>query len=145
MAENIKLPPRIVVDASLILALLLPDEKIKLKAAELLEKYRKGKLDLISVHLLDFEVLNGIRTAVLRKRIKKEAVKRVRDNFLDLQIEKKEIDFQRAFEHSLHFSISVYDASYIALAKKRGCPLVTSDRKLFQKVKKEFKDIILIS
>ncbi len=32
--------------------------------------------------------------------------------------------------------ITLYDAAYIVLARKSGCPFVTSDRSLYKKVKK---------
>ena len=143
MAENIKFPSKVVIDASVVLALLLPDERNKPKAVSFLQQYEQGGVNLISTQLLNFEVLNGIRTAVLRKRIKSETAKKLVNSFLGLEIKKEEINFSRAFEYSLDFSISVYDASYLALAKKKDCPLVTSDKKLFQKTKRKFKDIIL--
>jgi predicted nucleic acid-binding protein len=33
------------------------------------------------------------------------------------------------------YGITLYDAAYIVLARKLGCPFVTSDRRLHRKVK----------
>jgi len=33
------------------------------------------------------------------------------------------------------YGITLYDAAYIVLARKLGCPFVTSDRRLYRKVK----------
>jgi len=145
MVGKIELPKKIIIDASLVLALFLPDEKFKSRAVDIFQLYTKGNLDLISVHLLDFEVVNGIKTAVVRQRITEKMAKQLIKNFFNLQIEKEIIDFQIAFDYSLRFSVSVYDASYLVLAEKHGFPLLTADKKFFQKVKKEFKDILLIS
>jgi len=144
MAENIKLPSKIVVDASVVLALLLPDEKVKPKIVKILEQYSQGKLDLVSTQLLDFEVLNGIKTAILRKRISKEIAKKIVSHFFRLKIQRKKIDFRITFNYSLKLSISIYDAGYLALAKKTKLSLATADKNLFQKGKKELKNIVFL-
>ena len=59
-----------VVDASFVLAILLPDENVK-ALDNTLDLYAQGKIGFFSTHILPFEVLNGIRSAVLRKRINK--------------------------------------------------------------------------
>lgn len=133
MAENVKFPPKVVVDASTILALLLPDEKIKSSATKILQQHAQGELDFLSTRLLDFEVVNGIRSAILTKRISEKIGKKLVSNFLKLKIEKRGINFEKAFGYSLRFSISVYDAGYLTLAKRTNLPLVTCDKKTFSK------------
>lgn len=144
MVANTKLPSRVVIDASVVLALLLPDEKIKPKAQKILELHSQGKLDFLSASLLNFEVLNGIKSAVLSKRIKPEIATKLANHFLDLKIIKKKINFEKAFKYSLSLSISVYDAAYLVLARRANVPLLTTDKKLYQKTKRRFKEIILL-
>ena len=143
MAANFDLSKKVIADASFVLALFLPDEKIKPAAAYFLEQYEQGKVDLISSQLLNFEVINGLRTAVLRKRIKQKLAAQLVDKFLNLEIKREKVNFRQVFEMSLDFSLSVYDASYVFLAKEKGLPLVTADEKLQRKMKKELKNIIL--
>lgn len=42
------------------------------------------------------------------------------------------------------YGITVYDSSYVGFAQIAGCPLITSDRKLCQKIK-ELLGILCIS
>jgi len=41
-----------------------------------------------------------------------------------------EVDMENALQFSIEQKISAYDAQFIILAKKLGCPLVTEDKKL---------------
>lgn len=145
MEESINLPAKVVVDASVILALLLPDEKIKPKAVDTLQLYSRKKVNFFSTDLLDFEVLNGLKAAVLSKRINQKTAKELVKNFFQLKIQKEAVNFKRAFDYSLQFSVSVYDAGYLALAQKKGLSLMTIDKKLYQKAKKKFKLIFLLT
>ena len=71
MAKN----NRWVVDSSYILSLILPDEKSTTEAKKALKLVTDPKNKVISSYLLEFEVGNGLRSAFLRKRIKKESLK----------------------------------------------------------------------
>ena len=144
MAENIKLPSKIVTDASVILALLLPDESIKPSVTRILEQYAQGKVSFSSTHLLDFEVLNGIRSAILSKRIGPKIGQKLANAFLQLKISRKKIDFRKTFRNALQFSLPVYDAGYLTLAKEARLPLITADRKLKRKIPPKFTNIIAL-
>lgn len=43
----------------------------------------------------------------------------------------------RAFDLALTLRLTVYDTLYVALARTRGIPLVSDDRKLLQRMKRE--------
>lgn len=133
MDGNIKLPKKIVVDASLILASLLPDEKNKPLVRIILQKYADGKVDFLSLHLLDLEVLNGIRSAILTKRIQPKIGQMLVNNFLKLKIEKKKVNLKKTYENSLKFNLSIYDAAYLTLAKETRLRLLTMDKNLGKK------------
>lgn len=77
-----------------------------------------------------FEVFNGVKSAILRKRVDKKLAKKLLVNFLKFQIKKQEIDYLQVFELALRKNISFYDASYLALSKANKIPLVTLDRRL---------------
>ena len=133
MDENIRFPRKFVADASLILAFLLPDEKSKPWVKIILQKYADGKADFLSLYLLDFEVLNGIRSAILTKRIKPKIGQLLVNNFLKLKIEKKKVDLKKTFKNSIKFYLSVYDAAYLTLAKETKLKLLTMDKNLGKK------------
>lgn len=122
-----------VVDASFVMSFLLPDEQNS--AANLIfQKYINQDLILIAPVLLPFEVLNGLKMAVKRKRIsEKEAVKLMK-LFLNYKIDLAEVDFEQVFDLAIRKKLTVYDASYLALAKIKHAPLLTCDENL-QKTK----------
>ena len=127
MAEDIS--GEIVVDASFILAFLLPDERVE-QADEIFDLYEDGKIDFISSVLLPFEILNGLRNSILRKRITKQQAADLAKEFFKIKISLVEIDFKQTFSLSLKENLSVYDASYVWLARLRRIPLLTLDSRL---------------
>lgn len=121
---------RFVVDASFVLSILLPDEKTKTKAKKYLNLILDSKNAILSTHLLEFEVGNGLRSAVLRKRLKKDSLKTLSKNFKLLPITSKEVDFYKTLTFAVDENISFYDTSYIFLAKSQGAKLLTLDKQL---------------
>ena len=118
-----------VVDASFVLAILLPDENVK-ALDNTLDLYAQGKIGFFSTHILPFEVLNGIRSAVLRKRINKNLATKLASHFFDLKIPVIDVDFGNTFQLAVRNNLTVYDASYVYLAKSKNIPLLTQDRQL---------------
>ena len=51
---------------------------------------------------------------------------------------------KRSIELSLDYGISVYDAFYIALAEKLKCELITADKIMVRKVKKDLRFVRLL-
>lgn len=43
----------------------------------------------------------------------------------------------------MHYKVSVYDASYIELARKLNCNFITADRELYEKAS-EMKEVKLL-
>jgi len=107
-----------VVDASFVLAYLLPDEKAGL-TDEFFGRYANGEIKLVSCPLLPFEVLNGLRAAVLKKRLGAEVAEKLGQAFLALEIELEPIDFADCFTLALNKKLSVYDASYLLLGQEK--------------------------
>lgn len=126
MAGNIE--KVFIVDASFILSFLLSEDDNKVDRA--IEQYRDKKIGLMSVSLLKFEVGNGIRTALLRKRINKSQAKNLYQAFLDLDIEEKIIDYTSVLNLALSRKLSYYDASYLYLARSKHLRLLTLDSKI---------------
>lgn len=132
---------RIVIDASVVLKWYLPDEKYSRAALEILDKYVSYELEILAPSLLEYEVLNGLHFARKRGRIQEDIVLTAVEGFVNLEIEKKDISF--FYPEVLHFSgsydLSAYDASYLALARKENTLMVTADKSLFNKMKKDLK------
>ncbi len=132
---------RIVIDASVVLKWYLSDEKHSHSALDILDKYVSYEVEILAPSLLEYEVLSGLLIARKRGRIQEEMVFTAVEGFLSLEIEQKDISF--IYPEVLHFSesydLSAYDASYLAVANEEGALLVTADKNLYNKVKKDIK------
>lgn len=118
-----------VIDSSFMLAHLLPDEKVS-KADNVFMKYAQGEVFFLAPYILPFEVINGLRSAVISKRINKNTAQTLIDDFLSLKIELQKTNFKSALAISFKNNCSIYDASYIALSQDKNLHLLTLDEKL---------------
>ncbi len=84
--------------------------------------------------LWPLEAQNGLLMAERRKRL--DAAKRaelsrlLRDLPITLDLETAQQAWTDAADFAARFGLSVYDASYLELALRRGLPLATTDRAL---------------
>lgn len=125
MAGSIKA----VIDASFILAYLLPDENIP-EVEETIKKFRQSEIDLLSSEILPFEVFNCIRTAVIRKRISAALADKLGQTFLEMDIFLEGIDYGKTLSLAVTKSLSFYDASYVWLSKSKNLQLLSLDRRM---------------
>jgi predicted nucleic acid-binding protein len=130
---------RIVIDASVVLKWFLADEEYSQSALALLDKYVSFELEIIAPSLLEYEVLNGLQIARKRGRIEQDKTIMAIEGFLSLEIDKKDISsfYPRILHFSETYNLTVYDASYLAVAAEEEIELVTADRNLHSKVKKD--------
>lgn len=119
----------VVIDASYISGYLLPDERHS-RIQEIFTQYRANTLHFTVPYLLPFEVVNSMRTAVIRKRINEIVVKELIRLFLSLDIEFLKTDFSKSFAIAVEYKLSIYDAAYIQLAHMYKLPLLTLDTHL---------------
>lgn len=129
MAEDDNQPSLYAVDASFVLAFILPDERSDFVDG-FFKLYKESKARFISTGLLPFEVLNGLKTAVIRKRLSIEQALTLAGSFLDLEIQLFEIDFGQVLQLSIKKNLTIYDASYVFLALVNGVSLLTLDNNL---------------
>lgn len=129
----------LIIDTSVIIKWLLPDED-DLIALQIKQDFDENKLTIIIPHLTYYEIGNVLKTAIKRERISEYSAKKLYNAFIDLKFTvyaTKKI-FTLALSKSIDFDISVYDASYIALAEYLQIPFLTTDKKLLNKVKSNF-------
>lgn len=125
MDEDIKY----IIDSSFMLAHLLPDEKIN-EVDKVFTRYAQGKVFFFAPYILPFEVINGLRSAAISKRIDKNTAQILIDDFLSVKIEFQKVNFKRTLAVSFQSNCSIYDASYIYLAESLNIPFLTLDEKL---------------
>lgn len=125
MGENTKF----VIDASFVLAFLLPDETTP-EIEKYFDAYKERKTQFLSTALLPFEVLNGLKTTFLRKRNSPKKIEELAKKFFELNIQIEEVNYQEALKTALSENLTFYDASYVSLAKDNKLPLLTLDKRL---------------
>lgn len=128
MAANIS--DRYIVDASFVISYLFPDEHPQHETDTLFDRFNKRDIDFYAPYVLSFEVVNALRSSFLRKRYTINEVAILTKNFINLEITELPVDYEEVLQLSLAKQLSVYDASYVWLAKKEHAPLLTLDRKL---------------
>ncbi|MCD6541344.1 type II toxin-antitoxin system VapC family toxin [Candidatus Bipolaricaulota bacterium] len=129
---------RYVVDASVIVASLLPDEPFREAALLLIEQFDARKLDLVSVDLLRFEVANALWKAAERGRVKRSFSLEAIQQFEDFGILYRDVPLSRILKLAHEYGRTAYDAAYLALAEQEGVPLVTADKRLYNALDGKF-------
>ena len=83
--------------------------------------------ELLAPYLIDIEVLNALRRAVLREELGIDRASDARDDFADLTLSRypHEPFIDRIWD--LRHALSAYDAAYLALAEAIAIPLITCD------------------
>jgi predicted nucleic acid-binding protein len=123
--------PELVVDSSVAFKWLAPHPEEGADAAwELLGAHARGELVLIAPALLPFEVTNALRYSGLGQGSLLRAVRALSEVDLSLVVPDGDL-LEAASRIALVHDLTVYDASFAALAAERGCELVTADRQAF--------------
>ena len=110
------------------------EEKDSPSARRMAEDYGAGLIDISSVELMPFEVLNALRYApdTGLEDLKTAAV--AFDKLgLDLRPFGDEVSL-KSVENALRYGISVYDSAYISLGELEGVPVYTADERLIRRV-----------
>lgn len=120
--------PPAVVDASLLCALLYgepegPDALTRMAAYQL-----------AAPSLLACEVAN-VAVNKVRRGAEPATMRRALEGFAQMQIESFAVDPALAFALAVRFSLSAYDAAYLALADQIKAPLLTLDQRLAEAAK----------
>ena len=116
---------RVVCDASALVALLLdggPDGYWVSRAL--------SGADLLAPSLVGFEAANVIRRHELAGQVSTDQAAQAHADLLDLAIESWPYEVLAPRAWQLRQNLSVYDASYVALAELTGATLVTLDERI---------------
>jgi predicted nucleic acid-binding protein len=126
----------IVLDASVALKWIFGEEEGGEEARLYKEEHITGKEPVAVPGLFFYEIANVLATKTrLSTKNAAEAFSLVW-NF-DLEVFSIGLDeFLEGIILSRQCEITLYDAAYVVLARKLGCPFVTSDRSLYEKGKK---------
>jgi predicted nucleic acid-binding protein len=133
--------PKAVVDASVVMAALLPREPTRPAARRILERYVEDELELLAPTLLPYELANGLLKAERRRerKVATTAVDEILEKLRQLDIPLEAVSMEEAVALARRYDRSAYDAAYLALAEREEVPLITADKRLFNAVKRRFQ------
>ena len=131
--------PALVVDASVAVKWHLPDEELSDVAALVLNRFGSGGLELYAPAQIRFEVPAAITVAAGGRapRVTVEQCREAVEEFLALGLTTVDRDslILGALPLAQRHSIAFYDALYLALAQELDIPLITADRRFYERIR----------
>ncbi len=122
----------VVLDASAALAWVMPDEGLVEPVDRLITAAERGEVRLMAPGLWPYEVASGLRRAVRMGRTEPARAWHSLQELLSLEValSHHEVPVEAGWWIAQYHGISLYDASYLALAEAKGCHCLTADRRL---------------
>ena len=129
-----------VLDANVALKWQFEDEEATSASTALLGDFIDGKIDLVSLTLFPYEIVNAINVAIDRKEIEEVIGYSAITYLTSLGIELRSFDelIEPTFTMARKYSLSPHDCAYMALAEKERCDFFTGDKRLFHSSKNYF-------
>ncbi len=128
---------RVVADASVI-AKWFVDEIHSDKARELRDRYINGNIEIVAPELMPYEVLNALKyTGLFTAEELVMAAKSLSLYGFRLYSLSGKLA-EKTVEISVQRDVTIYDASYVALADELGAKLYTADKKLIERAGVDF-------
>ncbi len=130
------LPESVLLDSSVVLKWFRKDEIWREAALNLREAYLDGHMVIFVPDLLIYEIANVLR---YKPDLTQLQVQEVLKSLYDMQIRMVEIShgvIMEAIQLAYFHAITVYDATFIAMAKYLKVPFITADEKLIQDLSK---------
>lgn len=125
---------KIVVDASIV-AKWFSEEENTAKAVQYKEGHLDGSIDLVAPALLLYEVANALNYKPdFTEEDVKDSIGALTDLSLSIELPTKEI-MEKTISIARKYDLSIYDSSYVALAESLNIKMVTTDEKLWEKIK----------
>ena len=123
---------KIVVDASVVAKWFLIEEHSE-QAIALRDDYISGRVALVAPSLLVYEVLNALKYSGVYSREEMEQIAEALDRYgIDLRELRGDLK-KRAVGEAVARDLSLYDASYLALAEVLQARLYTADEELVER------------
>ncbi|MBN1762779.1 MAG: type II toxin-antitoxin system VapC family toxin [Methanomicrobia archaeon] len=125
---------KVVIDASVVAKWFL-EEVYSTEALRLRDKYISGKVELASPCIMPYEVLNALRYSGVYTKDALMSVVRSLERY-GIELWDLRLAYgQKVAKVAMDLDITVYDASYVALAGIVNARLVTADEELVAKAK----------
>ena len=131
----------LVVDASIVVKWFVEEEGSE-EALEVRDKYIEGEFQIIAPELITFEVLNAL---YFKRLFSEEELVQIAEALEAYSFRLFPLSGEYArktLEVSFRNGITIYDASYVALAMIRNTMLYTADEKLYKRLEKSYKKFV---
>jgi len=127
----------VVIDASVVVKWFVEEENSD-QALKIRDKYINGEIKLIAPSIITFEILNALYYKRLFSESEMREISEALEAFsFELYYLKGEY-VEKTLEVVFKNDITVYDASYIALAIIKDTYMYTADEKLIERLKEEY-------
>ncbi len=126
---------RFVLDASVALAWVFLDEETE-HTRSLLRTFEDGTVDV--PQMFQLEIVNSLLTSVRRNRIEVQTAIDFLDTIArpEIRVWDAEDSLDQQLLYAREVQLTVYDASYVRLAERRGLPLATLDKDMQRAAKR---------
>lgn len=135
---------RLVIDASVVIASLLPDEPYGDTALRILRRFLSDGLELFTLPLLRYELTNSLWKAIGRGRVELDDAVAALKEFEAFNLPEREPSSKEVLKLAHAYNRSAYDAAYLALAQTEQAPLVTADKRLYNAIKDRYRWLLWI-
>lgn len=132
-----------IIDASVILSALFPDEQ-QSQSQAIIRDHVAGQISLVGPTLLEYELSNAVWQGVRRQRITMQQAEEIMTVVDELHISLQTVKWQTILPWAQKFDRSAYDAAYVALAAERNESLVTGDLRLYNAVHQKLDWVLWI-
>lgn len=108
------------------------------QALKLLEDHLHKKQIIIAPDIIIYELSNARTT---KTKLSIENINTFLEDFEGIRIKIESVTFdliRKAVDFSKRYHVSVYDASYLVLAKEKKCDFITADSKFVEKINLPF-------
>jgi predicted nucleic acid-binding protein len=132
---------QMILDASVVAKWFLSENDTE-TALEIRDRYVDGDIDVEIPDLLIYELANLMRY----KRMGENEIREVIDSIFSMDfliIAPTPSLMEMASNIAISHDITIYDAVYVALGKYFGTPIITADRKLYEKTYGDYEVILL--
>ncbi len=135
---------RLIIDASVVTASLLPDEPYHDAALRILARFLRDGLELFTISLLRYELTNALWKGLKLGRVKLEDAEAALREFEAFNIPEVEVSTTAILRLAHTYDRSAYDTAYLTLAEERRIPLITADKRLYRALKDKFQWLIWV-
>ena len=130
------LPRQITVDASLVVKWFLREDYSE-QALNLLRAFQAGAVSLNAPTIMHYEVGNALWVLTARRsQIDRQYAGEAYNSLLSLPLETVQLNpssLREAFDRACELSITLYDATYLAVAERTGSQFVSADLDLVKR------------